>query len=190
MISLFQFIYRYIFNIETLLFISLIIVMLYFYFFNKVQGVKMLSHIKSILISSESIKNKEKIKKKYGKYEQKCRDVFESIFQKKFPCVRPTFLRNPKTGNKLELDGYNSSIITPIGMGLAFEYDGLQHFQYVKKFHNNKSDLTKQIYNDNVKNICLRNKKIVLIRIPYTIKYNDIKSYITSKLQKLHFTNI
>ncbi len=41
-----------------------------------------------------------------GVSERICRSIFESIFDKKFPKIRPTWLINPKTGMSLELDGY------------------------------------------------------------------------------------
>lgn len=54
--------------------------------------------------------------------EETCRAYFESIFNEKFPNVRPEWLINPKTGQKLELDGYCEKL------NLAFEYNGRHHF--------------------------------------------------------------
>ena len=71
------------------------------------------------------------------KREEQCRLIFQSIFKrKKFPKVRPTFLRNPKTNRCLELDGYNKKL------KLAFEYDGYQHYIYPNKFHKSYNSLS------------------------------------------------
>jgi len=56
------------------------------------------------------------------KDEKECRVIFEKITGCKFPSKRPNFLKNPKTGFNLELDGYCEEL------KLAFEYDGEQHF--------------------------------------------------------------
>ena len=55
--------------------------------------------------------------------EEKCRAVFEQLTGLKFPKLRPDWLRNPKTGYTLELDGYCEEI------AIAFEYQGKQHYE-------------------------------------------------------------
>ena len=70
---------------------------------------------------------KKKGANKANRAEEKCRRIFETIFGRRFKSVRPAFLKSPATGKNLELDGFCPSIRTPLGMGLAFEYDGIQH---------------------------------------------------------------
>lgn len=130
--------------------------------------------------------------KKVFIHEEKCRDVLEKIFNVSFPKVRPEWLVNPATGRNLELDGFCPYIITPIGMGLAFERDGEFHsikdhpFNYNQKGQNTYLD---QSYRDNMKTAICMQRKIVLIRIPHTIKMDDIESFIRNKLE-LYKVNI
>jgi hypothetical protein len=59
-----------------------------------------------------------------SKIEERCRIIFEKLFEKKFPSCRPNFLMNPKTSRNLELDGYNSEL------EIAFERQGEQHYKF------------------------------------------------------------
>ena len=53
--------------------------------------------------------------------QERVRVMFETEFNKKFPTIRPDWLKNPETGRNLELDGYCEEL------KLAFEYQGRQH---------------------------------------------------------------
>ena len=66
--------------------------------------------------------------------ENMMRDLLENtIFpDKKFPTIRPEFLRNPETGWPLELDCYNEE------MKLAFEFQGVQHYESIRRFGGEK----------------------------------------------------
>ena len=111
------------------------------------------------------------------KYETKCRDIFENLFNKSFPSCRPDFMKRHTTGRNLELDGYNHEL------KLAFEYNGAQHAQFVPKFHRTIDDYLQQIQRDKEKRqLCFENN-ITLIEIPHTIKYEDLEDYIKSKLR-------
>lgn len=95
--------------------------------------------------------------------EQYCREIFEYLFKKDFPNTRPDWLRN-EAGNKLELDGYNREL------QLAFEYNGMQHYETVEYFGMSEERLSQQQEHDSIKiEQCLK-KKIILIIIPYTLK--------------------
>jgi hypothetical protein len=54
--------------------------------------------------------------------EEICRVYFETIFDKKFPTIRPKWLLNYKTNKSLELDGYCEEL------NIAFEHNGACHF--------------------------------------------------------------
>lgn len=56
-----------------------------------------------------------------------CREVLEEVFDCKFPKVRPSWLVGANNC-LLELDGYCEDL------GLAFEYNGIQHYQPVDFF--------------------------------------------------------
>src|SRR6185436_16423931 len=102
---------------------------------------------------------------RFNKHEERCREIFQEIFRQPFPNVRPSFMINPITGSNLELDGYCPDIMTPIGKGLAFEYDGAQHSRFVPRFHSNPYKFAYQIDKDNIKNKLCKDHRILLIRI-------------------------
>jgi hypothetical protein len=107
---------------------------------------------------------------KLSKPEKETREIFESIFGKPFPSVRPDFLKNPKSGVNLELDGFCEELM------IAFEYDGEFHY---KENPFRKNGLKKQQEIDKIKNeLCVKNN-ITLYRVPYLHK-NNLKEYINS----------
>lgn len=59
------------------------------------------------------------------KTEELCRTVIEKLTKREFPKCRPKFLKNPRTGYNLELDGYNHDL------KIAFERQGEQHYKYI-----------------------------------------------------------
>ncbi len=116
--------------------------------------------------------------------EDKCRDIFEKIFKCPFPKVRPNFLMNPLTGKNLELDGFNKNIITPIGKGLAFEYNGYQHYTFPNVFHDNYEEYEAQVTRDKLKKKLCKQYGITLIEIPYTLRPQEFKEFIFKKLRE------
>ncbi|MED3554088.1 hypothetical protein [Cytobacillus praedii] len=97
--------------------------------------------------------------------ENKCRYIIENLTGLSF---KP---------NKRELDGYNSKIKT------AFEYNGIQHYEYVEFFHRTQQEFKRRIETDVHKlNLC-KEKGINLIIIPYTITTDsDLIQFIHKKL--------
>lgn len=112
-----------------------------------------------------------------------CRQFLEKRFNKPFSKARPDFLRNPVTGNdfNLELDCYNPE------MRLALEYNGAQHYKYIPFFHRNKEAFLNQKYRDEMKRTKCKENNITLIEIPYTVKANQLPSYIENSLKKLGY---
>lgn len=117
---------------------------------------------------------------KDSKGETECRRVLRELFNRPFNKCRPDFLRNPVTGGNfnLELDCFDS------GMRLAVEYNGAQHYKYIPFFHRNKEHFLNQKYRDEMKTKICRDKGIVLIEVPYTVKTRDIREYLVDKLRK------
>jgi len=111
--------------------------------------------------------------------EKRTRKVFELLFGVKFPTKRPKWLLNKK-GNKLELDGYNRQL------GLAFEYNGIQHYEFLDKkfFHKNEEEFIKQQRHDDIKKKLCNDKGITLIIVPYTVNMKNMHSFIVQELQK------
>lgn len=124
-------------------------------------------------------------KPKRNKSEEKCREIFEKIYNAKFPSVRPNWLQNPVTGHNLELDGYCEYIPTPMGKGLAFEYDGEQHSKFNPHFHRSGSaEFEYQVKKDLWKDRVCEQNSVMLIRIPHYIAYEELEEYIVNKLKK------
>lgn len=112
--------------------------------------------------------------------EKFCRENFEILTNKKFKKVRPTWLIYNK--QPLELDGFNEELL------IAFEYNGIQHYKEIDFFH--KSTNLKDKINfkeikkhDKFKEEKCKEKGILLIIIPYTIKKKNLKNYIEERLQ-------
>lgn len=118
-------------------------------------------------------------KPKQSKGELECKNALERIFKVPFDKTRPDFLRNPVTGNQnnLELDCYNDRL------RLAIEYNGIQHYKYNNFFHKNYEHFLNQKYRDELKRRLCRENNILLIEVPYTVKTEQIESYLRDKLR-------
>ena len=118
--------------------------------------------------------------KNESKGEGECRRVLQKIFNKPFKSERPDFLRNPVTGKKhnLELDCYNSEL------KLAVEYNGVQHYKYVKFFHKNYEHFLNQKYRDEMKRNMCKNNGIILIEVPNYVNIENIENFIITECKK------
>jgi hypothetical protein len=110
--------------------------------------------------------------------EERCRYIFESLLNKKFIKTRKPL------DNKFELDGYNKEL------NLAFEYHGIQHYQFVKHFHETIDALNRRIEDDKEKELLCKSKNIKLIVIPYykSNTQSELVGYIEEFLLKLDIT--
>jgi hypothetical protein len=93
-----------------------------------------------------------------GMGERICRAYFEQMFSCKFPKARPTWLINSE-GFQMELDGYCKDI------ALAFEHQGLQHFEQRKQFQT-AEQFNKRKKDDMRKILLCKRNNITLIEIP------------------------
>lgn len=97
------------------------------------------------------------------KSEQECRANFEALTGKSFPKCRPRWLEG------LELDGYCDEL------GIAFEYNGEQHYQVVPEWHRNGGDdLEAQKARDAKKTRLCEKNWVVLIVIPFGVKDREL----------------
>lgn len=92
------------------------------------------------------------------KSEKLLRQIIQYLTGLSFPSAKPEFLKNPKTGSRLELDGYNEKI------NYAFEYDGSQHHSYSEHFHRNEQAYLDQRARDRLKNKLCKNNNVTLLR--------------------------
>lgn len=176
--------WKRLFNFDVLAIIVVIVSIVYVHI---KYGIKFKKHkVKSLLpgdIKKNILKNPKK--KKHNKHEEKCREIFEEIYGYTFKSIRPNWLKNPSTGRNLELDGYCEHIRTPLGKGLAFEYDGRQHSHYTPHFHKNHNDFIYQTKKDEYKDLKCKEKGVFLVRIPHFVTYDNLKEYIRDKLTRL-----
>lgn len=113
------------------------------------------------------------------KREKLCRNLLEQITSSilkreiKFHKVKPNWLINPETNYSLELDGYNEEL------KLAFEHNGCQHYEFNPYFHRTLKEFTNQRYKDVIKYQTLLQHNIKVLIIPYTIKENELETFIT-----------
>lgn len=106
-----------------------------------------------------------------GKCERICRDILEQMFGLPFPKSRPSWLLGNK-GRTMELDGYCE------GLGLAFEYQGHQHYRHIEFFHRGEKNLQRQQQDDEHKDRLCRDRGIHLIAIPYTVPMADVPEFV------------
>lgn len=116
--------------------------------------------------------------------ELECRRVLEKHFAKPFAKTRPDFLRNDVTSTEtapvnLELDCYNAEL------KLAVEYNGRQHYEFVKFFHRTRDAFHNQKYRDQMKRDKCRAAGVALVEVPYTIPVERIEEYILGMLRSL-----
>ena len=176
---------RYVLNLDTIVAICLLSVVLYFIFTRKRKKYKFQGLTPDGEFSVPGAVLKKKKQSKLNKHEEECRRIFQELFGVKFKSVRPAWLKNPVTNKNLELDGYASDIITPIGRGLAFEYDGEQHSKFNSHFHKAGPDeFVYQVKKDSWKDLKCKENKIVLIRIPHFVAFQDLKRYIKTELER------
>ena len=110
------------------------------------------------------------------KSESMCHDIMEDILGLKFIKKRPKWLDN------LELDGYCED------KNIAFEYNGLQHYKYVKFFHREgiKSFRKQQERDQRKYRLCKENNiKLIIISSEYSYnKPTELREYIEKELIK------
>lgn len=110
-----------------------------------------------------------------GLNERKTRFIFENIFKSPFPKTRK------ELATALELDGYNEKL------SLAFEYQGEQHYHYLKPFHREERDLLSQQVRDEEKRRQCCEKGIKLIEVPYWLETDEDKiTFVFEKVKELN----
>jgi hypothetical protein len=120
------------------------------------------------------------VQQKRQTMEKKVRNILEVMFNEKFPNVRPKWLINPKTGRRLEIDCYCESL------RLAVEFSGSQHYEFTPYYHKNGfQDFVDMKERDLMKAVMIRQRGVDLIIIPYTVKEDDLETYILEQVYKV-----
>lgn len=98
-----------------------------------------------------------------------------------FRKVRPNWLRNPRTGQNLELDFYNGTL------NIAVEVQGVQHYQYTPAFHRRGfRDFRSQCARDSVKRKLCRARGVALIEVPgwVTLLDEQLDGFLRAELDR------
>lgn len=95
--------------------------------------------------------------------ERICRTIFEQIFLYPFPSVCPTWLRNSR-GNRMQLDGYCEKL------GIAFEFQGPQHYKINSLFASNTQMLKQRLADDDLKKKLCQEEGINLVLVDWQPK--------------------
>jgi len=170
------------YGFEILLILSVLIIMLNYYYTKGKRGTWDSPYTRHIQIYKTKPLTRSRSPSKESKGEVECRRVLENIFNEPFAKARPTILRNSVTSDdsgsdfNLELDCYNARL------KIACEYNGIQHYKFTPYFHRNKDAFQNQKYRDYMKrDLCMKNN-ITLIEVPYTVKLENIQNFIITKL--------
>jgi hypothetical protein len=113
-----------------------------------------------------------------GISERICRALLERMTGVPFPKTRPSWLKNER-GRQMELDGY------ALSLGLAFEYQGHQHYQRVSFFHLNLENFEQRQQDDECKRRLCLHHGVTLLEIPYYISHDKLQEHLAEKLNEL-----
>lgn len=187
-INMFQFlIYHWTHNRMLFLLVSSLIFILGYYIYTNyikdnnedidVKNKKDNNELLNTLVKNDNIKLKSQSKKRIPKkHETRCRIIMENLFRSPFVSIRPDFLKYDKTGKNLELDAFNSDLM------IALEYDGVHHRKFTEFFHKSEQDFIEQQERDKFKEDKCKELGITLIRVPDTVKYDNLEEYIKNEL--------
>jgi len=109
-----------------------------------------------------------------------CIKYMEYLFDAKFKKTRFPWLITEK--GYMMLDGYNDDLKT------AIEYDGKQHFEFVKYFHKTEEHFLKRQNDDRIKDELCKQNGVTLIRVPYTVQFKDMLEYIKNQCRQNNLT--
>lgn len=198
--GIWDFLKNTLFRTDVLIVIGIIILCIFLYYkFNRKKKIYFVSPLKSYfeeyaalqastmetitenIIPQEKIQPKRK-KEDIWKNEERCRKIFETLFDKPFKSIRPDFLKNPVTGSNLEIDGYNEEL------KLGMEVQGKQHSEYVPHFHKKggAKEFEYQVKKDDYKAKKCKLEGIDLICIPHYISPDHLEKYIVKEIRKIN----
>lgn len=118
-----------------------------------------------------------------GSKEQRIRSFLNLFFDNSFKKIKPSWLINPKTNQRLEIDCYSKQY------NLAIEVQGQQHYQHYTYFHKRVKDFKNIKYRDRIKKQIIKERNINFIEINLMKlkKEEDIKKWLLKKLKQLNY---
>ena len=115
-----------------------------------------------------------------SKGERLCRLILESLFETSFSSSYPEFLAySDKKGGKktkLEIDLFNSDL------DFGVEYQGRQHYVYVKHFHKDLAGYDRSCKRDDFKRKGCHKNGIFLIEVPYYVKDDEMCKFLWDRI--------
>jgi hypothetical protein len=101
------------------------------------------------------------------KGEVKLFDILNYLLPKCHYCINGYYSWLPSpNGAPMQLDWYSDEL------GLAFEYEGIQHYKYIKHFHKSKTEFKYLQECDKLKEKYCKLEGVVLVKIKYTMPLN------------------
>ena len=131
----------------------------------------------------EELHDRYKAEARNSKGEILTRRALEQLYGKKFPTIRPNWLRNPTTGRNLELDGYCEEL------KIGFEYHGAQHREFPNDFHSTFEEFQNQVARDIYKEKICKERGIYMIIVDFTVPHSEIFEFVkkqTPEYRKKH----
>ena len=116
-----------------------------------------------------------------SKGERLCAQIISNITGLRFIKVRLNKIKNPETGEPLEIDCFNPE------KKIAIEYSGPQHYDWPNWTNCSYAEFRKQIARDECKRVRCHELGISLIEVPYTVKEEELHDYILDKLLAFGF---
>jgi hypothetical protein len=117
-------------------------------------------------------------KKADSRGEEWCTQILSQLYDGYvFIKIRLDEFKNPETNRALELDFYCKEL------NLAIEYNGRQHYEYIKFFHQTMDKFEKQKIRDLIKGGYCDIFNIELIEIPNLQSYEETEKYIIDCLE-------
>jgi hypothetical protein len=98
---------------------------------------------------------------------------------KAFEKIRPSWLRNPRTGRMCELDFYNDEL------KLGVECQGLQHYVYPNSWHKTRSEWEEQIHRDQLKAQLCQKTGVTLLHVPFTVPLNKMEQFLREEIRRV-----
>jgi|2_EtaG_2_1085320.scaffolds.fasta_scaffold01284_10 hypothetical protein len=109
------------------------------------------------------------------------RYVIETMLEIEFSKSRPSWLLNPKTGRRMEIDGYNKE------NSICFEYQGRQHSIYIPHMHRKYDTFLDGKERDRIKKKLIEQNGIFILYPDYKIRFCDYPYFIENKLNNTKF---
>lgn len=109
--------------------------------------------------------------------------IMRAALQELFPTETFVKTRQLTWLSGLELDCYCEKL------RLAFEYQGIQHYQYVPFFHNNDPQrFEAQQVRDQRKREAAHDEFVVLVEVPHTVPYAKIRNHVFREVSALGYS--